>query len=344
MTSLVPGMHPIRASDTISPFSPAATDALDHVSLAADRQRPPANITSLPNEIHHLIASNLCEHCTGCLANPDQPSHTNSAELSNLCLVDTHWRDIATPYLYHFCVLRQKALLLVYALFERPDLAKHIKSFSFREVHPGSMEIPQFRRPRSLETFRNHASLGTHALKPLVDIGTRLWGKHFFRGTALWHQWLMLQTPVLETVLVYHQHRPYLHETLDTERLTFMESQRNMGSYTMLILDSAAYVPRQVHPCSGPYGWPFDDGRSLRDLAIDCMFTRCDRMDGIQYVNHDDMEWRPCCELNDSCARRLTDLAPTLKRLRLGGSYRSYWYDGIRNPQDIFASIRCLKS
>lgn len=255
MTSLVPGMHPIRASDTISPFSPAATDALDHVSLAADRQRPPANITSLPNEIHHLIASNLCEHCTGCLANPDQPSHTNSAELSNLCLVDTHWRDIATPYLYHFCVLRQKALLLVYALFERPDLAKHIKSFSFREVHPGSMEIPQFRRPRSLETFRNHASLGTHALKPLVDIGTRLWGKHFFRGTALWHQWLMLQTPVLETVLVYHQHRPYLHETLDTERLTFMESQRNRAliqcSYSTVLHTSPVKFTPAPDPTDG---------------------------------------------------------------------------------------------
>lgn len=66
-------------------------------------------------------------------------------------------------------------------------------------------------------------------------------------------------------------------------------------------------------------------------------------MDGIQYVNHDDMEWRPCCELNDSCARRLTDLAPTLKRLRLGGSYRSYWYDGIRNPQGYLCEYKMLE-
>ncbi|KAK1496657.1 hypothetical protein CTAM01_08295 [Colletotrichum tamarilloi] len=78
----------------------------------------------------------------------------------------------------------------------------------------------------------------------------------------------------------------------------------------MLMFDSPSYVPRQVYPHTtccygpyGPYGWPFDDSSSLRDLAIDCMFIRCGGMEEIQ---------------------RLKDLAPTLKRLRLGGSSGKY--------------------
>ncbi|KXH32936.1 hypothetical protein CSIM01_07563 [Colletotrichum simmondsii] len=82
----------------------------------------------------------------------------------------------------------------------------------------------------------------------------------------------------------------------------------------MLIFDSPSYVPRQVYPhttgCYGPYGWPNDDGRSLRDLAIDCMFIRCGGMEEIQ---------------------RLKELAPTLKRLRLGGNSGKCWGDAARD-------------
>ncbi|KAK1531689.1 hypothetical protein CPAR01_11338 [Colletotrichum paranaense] len=77
---------------------------------------------------------------------------------------------------------------------------------------------------------------------------------------------------------------------------------------TMLMFDSPSYVPRQVYPHTtgcygryGPPGWPFDDSRSLRDLAIERMFIRCGGMEGIQHISHGHMDWVACQNLNDSC-------------------------------------------
>ncbi|UQC90056.1 uncharacterized protein CLUP02_15587 [Colletotrichum lupini] len=293
---ILPNLHlsqkspPPTAIKSIDPAqtsgNPEAINASDTVSLAVNRKHPLVTITSLPDEVHHLVASNLCEHCTGCLTNPDQPSHTNSAELFNLYLVDTHWRDIATPYLYHVWVLRQTNFL---------------------------SEKSNLRQWKSQTGGRNRHKVAGHGL---------------LRGTAMWHQWLMLQTPALDTVSVYHQHQLHFHEYPDIEKLAFIGTQRNMDIPTMLMFDSPSYVPRQVYPHTtgcygryGPYGWPFDDSRSLRDLAIERMFIRCGGMEGIQYISHGHMDWVACQNLNDSCVSYTMVMT---------------WYDRFHLPRDAY--------
>ncbi|KAK1673671.1 hypothetical protein BDP55DRAFT_748674 [Colletotrichum godetiae] len=98
-------MGPELTSSNFPPLHPAAGEASVNVSFVVDKKPPPANITSLPNEIHDLITSNLCEHCTGGshVANPDRPSHTNSADLfqspSRRHSLAGHCDSVLSPFL-----------------------------------------------------------------------------------------------------------------------------------------------------------------------------------------------------------------------------------------------------
>lgn len=94
--------------------------------------------------IIEFVAQSLCIHCSSPGVGQSCWTINNLGALASLCRVSSRVRTIATPFLYHYPVcIDQAVILLIRTLKQRPDLLAHIRLLGLSSRDSSKLDLPK---------------------------------------------------------------------------------------------------------------------------------------------------------------------------------------------------------